>query len=349
LAITHYDIFGISPDVNHDEIKAAYRRLSLNFFLDSHQVVAPPCNFYKKKERFKYFKVSLKYSLGIMKNYLKLIFLGILIILIAGGFFFNLLKGKNTILIDQTGKVISTRIKVPFQFERVWAKSNSFAEFLRNLPLKNQDAEVHLFDGSIKLNKNAYISVVDLKIGDKDLHQCADAVIRLRADYLKSIGEENRIRFHFTNGFLAEYQKWKEGYRIQVNSDNHVKWVKTAKPSSSYSTYWKFLEMVFSYAGTKSLSSELIPVDLENMKIGDVLIQGGLPGHAVIVVDLAINPRTGQKAFLLAQSYMPAQEIQILLNSQDYKISPWYLLEPNEGISTPEWSFDANSLKRFKD
>lgn len=284
-----------------------------------------------------------------MKNHFKIFFLSILVILIAGGFFFNPWKGKNANLIDPTGKVISTRIKVPPQFERVGVKANTFAEFLRNLPLKNQDAEVHLYDGSIKWNKNAYISVIDLKIGDKDLHQCADAVIRLRADYLKSIGEENRIKFHFTNGFLAEYQKWKQGYRIQVNSDNQVKWVKIAKPSSSSSTYWKFLEMVFSYAGTKSLSKELVLVDLDNMKIGDVLIQGGSPGHAVIVVDMARNPRTGQKAFLVAQSYMPAQEIQILQNTQDSKISPWYLLEPNEGISTPEWSFKANDLKRFKD
>ena len=46
------------------------------------------------------------------------------------------------------------------------------------------------------------------------------------------------------------------------------------------------------------------------MQIGDVLIQGGSPGHAVIVVDMAENPATGEKLYLLAQSYMPAQDIQ---------------------------------------
>ena len=65
--------------------------------------------------------------------------------------------------------------------------------------------------------------------------------------------------------------------------------------------------MVFSYAGTASLSRELAPVNYQDMKIGDVFIQGGHPGHAVIVVDIAVHPKTKKKVFLLAQSYMPAQ------------------------------------------
>ncbi len=30
---------------------------------------------------------------------------------------------------------------------------------------------------------------------------------------------DEKIAFHFTNGFLASYSKWKQGYRISVNGN----------------------------------------------------------------------------------------------------------------------------------
>jgi hypothetical protein len=85
------------------------------------------------------------------------------------------------------------------------------------------------------------------------------------------------------------------------------------------------------------------------MQIGDVFIQTGNPyGHAVIVVDMARNDRTGEKVYMLAQSYMPAQDIQILINRRDRRISPWYRL--GEGpVMTPEWTFGPGDLMRFGD
>jgi hypothetical protein len=84
------------------------------------------------------------------------------------------------------------------------------------------------------------------------------------------------------------------------------------------------------------------------MKIGDVFIQKGNPyGHAVIVVDMLDNKKTKQKMYMLAQSYMPAQETQILLNPSSTQTSPWYMLE--EGvIQTPEWTFNSKDLRRFR-
>ena len=40
------------------------------------------------------------------------------------------------------------------------------------------------------------------------------------------------------------------------------------------------------------------------MQIGDVFLKGSLPGHCVIVVDMAENNETGEKLFMIAQSYM---------------------------------------------
>ena len=107
------------------------------------------------------------------------------------------------------------------------------------------------------------------------------------------------------------------------------------------------METIFSYAGTLSLSQELKAIDVKEMKIGDVFIKGGSPGHAVIVVDMAINPKTNKKIFMLAQSYMPAQEIQILLNPNNVDLSPWYELDFGTELITPEWKFKSSELKRF--
>ncbi len=86
------------------------------------------------------------------------------------------------------------------------------------------------------------------------------------------------------------------------------------------------------------------------MQIGDVFIRGGSPGHAVIVLDMAMDSKTGKKLFMMAQSYMPAQDIHVLVNPNKPSISPWYELDGNaKDILTPEWTFSSNELKRFQE
>ena len=82
---------------------------------------------------------------------------------------------------------------------------------------------------------------------------------------------------------------------------------------------------------------------------GDVLIIGGTPGHAETVMDMAVD-KQGRKVFLLSQSYMPAQEIQVLENPSNPGISPWYeLWEAPYMVQTPEYSFRTSDLKRWAD
>ena len=100
------------------------------------------------------------------------------------------------------------------------------------------------------------------------------------------------------------------------------------------------------YASTISLEKELKSVNIEDISIGDVFIQAGSPGHAIIVVDMAVNEE-GEKIFLLAQSYMPAQQTQVLLNPMDKEMGPWYSLKDKEKLITPEWRFELSDLKRF--
>ena len=110
----------------------------------------------------------------------------------------------------------------------------------------------------------------------------------------------------------------------------------------------RYIDTVFMYAGSYSLSRELNSVqDFNEMSIGDVFIEGGFPGHTVMVVDMAINRRTGRKLFLLIQSFMPAQDIHILRNLTNPMLDPWYELDFGETLHTPEWTFNKKDLKRF--
>jgi len=250
-------------------------------------------------------------------------------------------------IINPDGQTLETRILTPEGFERTITDENSFAEYLKQLPLKPHGSEVTFYNGSIKPNYDVYDAVVDLNIGKKDLHQCADAVIRLRAEYLWKQKQYDKIHFNFTNGFRVDYSEWIKGKRIVVKG-NKTYWTQSGSASNTYQDFWKYMEIIFSYAGTLSLSKELKHVNIDDLYIGDVFIQRGSPGHAVIVVDLALNPQTKEKIFLLAQSYMPAQEIQILKNPVN-KTSPWYSVDFGEILETPEWTFYKTDLKRFEE
>ncbi len=170
--------------------------------------------------------------------------------------------------------------------------------------------------------------------------------MRLRAEYLFDQKKYDSIHFNFTNGFKAAYSNWRKGKRIVV-AGNNVSWKHKAQPSDSKKDFWKYLEMVFSYAGTASLSKELKSISIEELRIGDVFIQGGFPGHAVIVIDVAISQNKEEKIFMLAQSYMPAQEIQILKNPNNVDLGPWYSSDITNELRIPEWTFKKTDLKRF--
>lgn len=246
----------------------------------------------------------------------------------------------------QADTLLFQRFSTPPGFQRIEADSGSFAMYLRRLPLKPPGSKVLLYDGREKANPGIYEAVVDLPIGKKDLHQCADAVIRLRAEYLWQSRQFDKIHFNLTNGFRVDYERWRKGERVKVVG-NQTSWEQKSAASDSRQAFWDYLEFVFTYAGTLSLSKEMVSVPLAEIMIGDVFIQGGSPGHAVIVADMATD-KSGKKVFLLIQSYMPAQEMQVLHNPESEKPNVWYSADFGEILETPEWTFGKNDLKRFR-
>jgi hypothetical protein len=238
---------------------------------------------------------------------------------------------------------IQDRFMPPAGYDRVKADPGSFAHYVRTLPLKAHGAEVKHFDGSVKANRGVYEAVVDIDVGARDLQQCADAVMRLRAEYLFGRGRYGEIHFNFANGFRADYSRWAEGYRVVV-AGNVARWVKSAQPSHSYADFRKYMDVVFSYANTVSLRAETPSIGVTSMAIGDFFVD---TGHALIVVDMA-QSSSGKRLFMIAQSYMPAQDIQVLCNPSRPDISPWYELDFGDTLRTPEWTFTPRDLHRFR-
>ncbi len=214
-------------------------------------------------------------------------------------------------------------IILPAGFRRQNASQGSFTIFLRNVKLK-KDNTVYLYNGQPKRNQFAQYAVLDISIGNADLQQCADAVMRLRAEYLFEQKDYEKIVFYDHN---------KKAYPFAAPfTPTHL---------SSY------LKRVFGMCGSASLAKQLKPVTFfKNIQPGDVIIRGGFPGHAVIVMDVASNTK-GEKIFLLAQSYMPAQDIHVLVNPTNPELSPWYEVNDDLFIQTPEYTFTKNELKSW--
>jgi hypothetical protein len=248
-------------------------------------------------------------------------------------------------LINGAGGNIAERISPPGDYRRVDAAAGSYQQYLRDLPLKPHGSPVKYYDGTVKPG-DFHEAVIDVDVGDRNLQQCADAVIRLRAEYLYGKGLYDAIHFNFTNGFKADYLTWMQGNRIVVEGNNAY-WVHRTGYSNDYSSFRNYLDMVFAYAGTLSLSVEMKNVPLESMQIGDVFLKGHDPGHCVIVVDMAEHETTGERLFMVAQSYMPAQDIHVLKNPGDAALSPWYKLNFGETLRTPQWTFTRDQLMRF--
>lgn len=215
------------------------------------------------------------------------------------------------------------QIPVPEGFFRPAIKPAEFGYWLREMRLKN-DNTVYLFNGTAKANQSAQYAVLDISVGDKNLQQCADAVMRLRAEWLRSINRRSDIVFYDNNGKAYRY--------AGDNSDADFK---------------RYLENVYAWCGTASLEKQLhLLRRTTEILPGDVLIQGGSPGHAVIIVDMAEN-RKGERIFLLAQSYMPAQDIHVLRNPANPNGNPWYSLSTDATTATPEWTFPPHCLRRW--
>ena len=229
-------------------------------------------------------------------------------------------KDNSQSIINISGNNIRTRFKTPKGYKRNISK-NSFGEFLENYPLYKDGKKISLYNGKLSHRQDAHVAVLKMKLTDGNLQQCADSVIRLYAEYYYKQKKYDRIKFHLNNGFEVGFSKWSQGMRVKVDG-NKTYWVHSEKADSSYKIFDSYLKFVFTYAGTLSMVQESKKISEKDIQPGDIFIYGGSPGHVEMVVDVCEN-KDGDKAFLLGQGYMPAQQFHILKNPADEN-DPWY-------------------------
>lgn len=254
-----------------------------------------------------------------------------------------LLTGLPIFLPNLYADSIMERFPPPNGFQRVSFPNESFATYLQNFPLKSQGSSVLLYDGRIKSNQ-VHAAVLDFPLLREDLIQCADAVMKLRAEYFYSRKQYDQIRFKISNGMEVGFSRFAKGERVQV-IENKSQWKKGKyKQGTGRDVFEEYLRFIYIYAGTISLKSELKKKPIQNLTPGDVWIEAGSPGHVVMVVD-QVTGKGGQTLFLLAQSYMPSQEMHILKSTSQY--SPWFEVPKNQSFPTPEWEFPTKEIYGF--
>jgi hypothetical protein len=215
----------------------------------------------------------------------------------------------------------------------------SWQHFLQNLP--SRAGKVVDYTGTPIQNQNKHAAVINYDVGKRDLQQCADALIRLRAEYLFQQLQFDQIRFHFTSGQLYAWKDYCLGLLPRIRG-SQVHFVGGTPRKMNYASLRAYLDIVYAYAGTQSLYRELKPA--KQFEVGTIIITPGSPGHCCMIVDEA-KRSDGKKVFKLAESYMPAQSIYILKNPVDG--SPWHELNEGAPVRTASYYFACYSLRQF--
>ena len=244
--------------------------------------------------------------------------------------------------INESGDTIATRFLPPEEYAR--KEADGYGEFIRREPLLPDGSPILLHNGEPGSVQNWHAAVLAIDVGERDLQQCADAALRLRCEYLYSIGEYEKINYHLTNGDEFPYGKYREGYRLKVDG-NTTDMVKSAQPDESYEAFRAYLDVLFNYASTRSLYPESERIAFKNIQIGDLFLFAGSPGHCIIVMDVCENEK-GEKAILLGQSSMPAQQIHIL--KPPSAETPWLFINSIQlPLRIMGWEFTEENIRRM--
>jgi hypothetical protein len=242
-------------------------------------------------------------------------------------------------------RTIAESIAPPPGYERASVKPGSYGEWLRHLPLRPEASGVILHDGRPVTDHGTIAAVIDIDVGRSDLQQCADAVMRLRAEYLYSRRLTDLIGFALFNGERYRFAAYVEG-TTPARAGESIVWRRGRPQGDGHADLRRWLDIVFGFASTRSLARELRPVGIANAAIGDVFIQPGNPGHAVVIVDLAADA-AGRRLALLAQGSMPARDMHLLRNTVDPGLGAWFPLVDGQPLTTPGRTFAMDELKRF--
>ena len=255
-------------------------------------------------------------------NMKKIIMIGIIVfVVICGGWLYYTKTTSN----PWNAKTIG-EIPTPKGYTRVNAKKGTYADYFRNIPLKEKGTKVMLYTGG-----EANFQLLSTAVIDKTLlsnyEQCADVTMRLRAEYFWEQGLYNKISFRDVNRNLLQY-----------------------KGGASRKAFEKYMRKVYGVCSTFSVFHETTPRKITEIKPGDVFVyparKGRKYGHAVIVVDVAKN-ESGKIAILCAEGNTPARSMHIVRNQNPFN-NPWFFFdEDDEVFWIGPFRFNKNELRHY--
>lgn len=221
-------------------------------------------------------------------------------------------------------------INPPRGFERVTGADPTLTAFLRALPLRERGTRTQLFTGGDADRQPLNYAVIDLPMLS-NAEQCADVCMRLRSEFLFSTGRFADIHFSDVDGGIQQYGG-----------------------GDSRDSLVRYLRHVYEVSNTFSLSRELSVRPLPEIQPGDVFVYAAVDrvgeklGHAVTVIDVAREPRTGRVCVLLAEGNTPARNIHVVRNLRDRWLSPWFAIdEKADSIRFSTFSYAPTELRHF--
>ena len=138
--------------------------------------------------------------------------------------------------------------------------------------MKPKGCKVQLYTGGNAHFQTMNYAVVDLPMLS-NAEQCADACIRLKAEYLYQTGQYNKIKFQDVNGQSLRYSG-----------------------GASREAFYRYLRRLYGVASTFSLCRSPVHWQISPRDVFVYAGNGRFLGHAVFVVDVAVN-KDGKKPF----------------------------------------------------
>ena len=240
---------------------------------------------------------------------------------------------------------LESHFKTPPGYQRVAEPPGSFGAWLRTLPLAAPGTPVKSYKGDViyPADEKYLAAVVAIDVGKADLQQSPDVVVRLDAEWRFSKGERD-MSYEGATGLDMPLARYAKGERIVALGGN-VFWAPRAKPVKiDYPAFRNYLDIVFTWANSTSLSKQGTKVEPADIRPGDFFVHQGKPGHVVLVLDIAQKP-SGQKLALLGQALNPAENIHVLRPGVG---TAWFSLHTDLPLLTPHTAeFPWNGLRRL--
>lgn len=251
----------------------------------------------------------------------KILILFATVLLLGGWYFWWAFKNSNPWNAETIGD-----IPVPFGFTREEATPGDYTSYLRSLPLKGRGTKVMLYTGGEARLQFLSAAVIDQNLLSNS-EQCADATMRLRAEYLWNKGRYGEICFKNVNGQRMRYSG-----------------------GSSRQAFENYMKNVYGWCSTYSVYHETQPRAISDVQPGDVLVYparaGHQYGHAVLIVDVA-KSSSGKIAVMCAEGNTPARDKHIIRNLNPLR-NPWFILDPDdEHILISCFHFNKDELRHY--